>query len=95
MPILRNINVIPTYVCTHGTQSHAVQPSEPPSKGVGAERARGRIGSFPTSPTVATMKGPETESPTLPTSLFALTCQEWWQTAQELVLRGNNLLTNI
>lgn len=67
VPILRNINVIPTYVCTHGTRSHAVQPF---GNTIPRSRCwdRGGIGSFPTSPTVATMKGAETESPALPTA---------------------------
>lgn len=60
MPILRNRNVIPTYVCTHGTQSRTVQPSKTPSEGVGAEIVKHRqmeaSGSFTISPTMATMK---------------------------------------
>lgn len=64
VPILRNINLIPTYVCTHGARTRPVQPSKTPSAGVGAEIGKhGRIGesgSFPISPSVATMKWAKT-----------------------------------
>lgn len=57
---------------------------------------RGGIGSFPTSPTVATTKGAETEFPRhFLQPLCAFVPGMVGQTAEELVLRGNNLLTNI
>lgn len=61
VPIPNSRNVIPTYVCTHGTQGHTVQPSEnTPREGLGAEvREDCQVEeghSCPVSPTVATMK---------------------------------------
>lgn len=54
MPILRNINVIPTYVCTHGTQSYRAAFKNIPSKGVGAKIRKAcqmkESHSFPISP---------------------------------------------
>lgn len=93
VPILRNINVIPTYVCTHGTQSHILQPSEAPSEGVGAEMGRNWLTS--NLPHRGYHERGLNRVPGTSYSLFALTCLEWWQTAEELVLRGNNLVTNI
>lgn len=64
-------------------------PSEGVGAGIGEELARSNL------PHRGYHERGRNRVPGTSYSLSALTCLEWRQTAEELVLRGNNLLPNI